>query len=47
MTITITALVVAIVGLLVYVLANGKASEVGRILFFCGMLVVLAHGVKL
>lgn len=33
---------VAIVGLLVYVLSsNPKASELGRILLFCGVLVLL------
>ncbi len=39
-------LLVAIVGLLVYILAaNPKASELGRLMFFCGVLVVtLAYG---
>lgn len=46
------ALVIAIIGLLVYMLAsNAKAQEVGRILFFCGALVFTsvlgAHAVKL
>ena len=36
-----TAGVVALVGLLVYVLAEGKASEAGRIAYFAGLLVTL------
>lgn len=40
-------LMVAIVGLIVYVLSsNGKAAEIGRIMFWCGLLVTLAHGIK-
>lgn len=37
---TIAALV-AIVGLLIYALAAGKAQEVGRIMFFTGLLILL------
>jgi hypothetical protein len=36
------ALIVAIVGVLMYALCvNGKLSEIGRILFFCGVLAFL------
>lgn len=36
------AVVVCIVGLLMYVLAsNPKVAELGRIMFFCGLLVAL------
>lgn len=37
-------LLVAIVGLLMYALSvNGKIVEIGRIMFGCGLLVVLFH----
>ena len=40
--VAIIPLLVAIIGLLIYVLAsNGKLVEVGRILFSCGTLVAL------
>jgi Na+/phosphate symporter len=50
MVVAIWPALIAIVGLLVFVLAttNAKASEIGRIMFFCGLLVltlVLAHQV--
>ena len=39
MTITISLLILAVLGLLVYAFAsNGKLSEVGRIVFFCAFL---------
>jgi hypothetical protein len=39
MIIAVAPLVLAIVGLLVWVMAaNPKASEAGKILFFCGVL---------
>lgn len=41
MVIGIAALVM-IIGALVYYIAEGKASEMGRIAFFCGLLVVLS-----
>jgi len=42
MTIILMPLVVCIVGLLMYVfMSNPKAQELGRIMFFCGLLVVL------
>jgi Na+/phosphate symporter len=42
MIITITPLVCALVGLLMYVLsANPKVGEIGRIMLFCGLLVCL------
>lgn len=52
MPIAIVPLIALIVGLLVYVLAsNSKAVELGRITFFCGLLVTLfvaaKHVVKL
>jgi hypothetical protein len=35
-------LLVALIGLLIYILSNnGKAQELGRILFFCGVLVLV------
>jgi Na+/phosphate symporter len=41
MTITVPALA-ALIGVLLYALsANGKVQEIGRILFFCGLLVAL------
>ena len=41
MTIQISLVVLAVIGLLVYVLAsNGKAAEIGRICFFCALLVL-------
>lgn len=44
-------LVIAILGLLVYLLAaNPKASEIGRIMFFCGLFwlvyLFLGHSVR-
>ncbi len=42
MIITVTPLVVCIIGLLMYCLAaNGKVAEIGRVLFLCGFLVCL------
>jgi hypothetical protein len=39
---TIVSLLVALIGGLVYALApGGKASEIGRIMFFCGLLATL------
>jgi hypothetical protein len=47
MVIAIFPLVVAIVGLLIWLLAsNGKASEAGRIMFFCGVLVFVWNSAK-
>jgi len=41
MVIAIAPLLIAIVGLLVWLMAsNPKASEAGKILFFCGVLVL-------
>lgn len=40
-------LLVALVGLLMYVLsANPKLSEIGRIMFFAGMLAFLLNGAE-
>lgn len=37
-------LIIALLGLLVYLLSsNGKAVELGRILFFCGVLAFCFH----
>lgn len=36
-------LAVCLVGALVYALASGKAVELGRIMFFCGLLATLLH----
>jgi hypothetical protein len=41
MIVTVTPLVVALLGLVLHHVATGKWSEDGRILFFCGMLAVL------
>jgi len=38
MTVVFPALI-ALVGLLMYAFGNSKVSEIGRIVFFCGMLV--------
>jgi len=41
MIIAIAPLLIAIIGLLMWVLAtNGKVQEAGKILFFCGVLVL-------
>lgn len=41
MTITVTLLLLIVVGLLIYVLSsNGKAAEIGRLLFACALLAV-------
>jgi hypothetical protein len=37
------ALIVAVVGALLYALAQGKAAEMGRLLFFIGMFWYVAH----
>jgi len=42
-----TPVIVAVVGVLIYALMeNPKLAEIGRILFFCGVLVALLTGVK-
>ena len=41
MTIYISLFVLAMIGALVYALANGKAGEIGRILFFCALFALL------
>jgi Na+/phosphate symporter len=42
MVISILALLVCIIGLLIYVLAsNPKLSEIGRLMFFAGLLATL------
>lgn len=43
MTIDLVPALFAVVGLIVYLAADGKASEVGRLQFFAGLLVVLLH----
>lgn len=41
MAITIFPILIAVIGILLYfVSANGKVQEVGRIMFFCGLLVL-------
>lgn len=41
MVVTVVPLVLLILGALIYALAaNVKASEMGRIMFFCGLLVL-------
>ena len=42
MPITIFPLVLAVVGALVYALADGKVSEAGRLAFFVGLIVFTA-----
>lgn len=37
-------LIICVIGLLLYGLLDGKASEAGRIMFFCGLLVFLLKG---
>jgi hypothetical protein len=42
MTITLTLLAVAVIGLLIYALAsNPKVAEIGRLLFACAVLALL------
>jgi len=38
MTATIALILVLVVGLVLYLATSGKASELGRILFFCALL---------
>lgn len=38
MTITLSLIVMAVLGVLLYAFTNGKLSEVGRIVFFCALL---------
>ena len=41
MFLAIIPILVLVIGLLLYALAtNGKVAEMGRIMFFCGMIVV-------
>lgn len=41
MIIAVVPFILAVIGALLYALAtNGKVSEVGRIMFFCGLLVL-------
>lgn len=50
MTISIFAVLVALVGVLIYALStNPKLQEIGRIMFFCGLFVTcwIAGGVKI
>lgn len=45
--VVILPLLVAVVGVLVYALAsNPKVQEMGRIAFFCGLLVFLLQGAQ-
>jgi Na+/phosphate symporter len=42
MTIVIFPILICLIGLAMYVLlSNPKAQEIGRIMFFCGLLVML------
>jgi len=42
MIIAVIPLLVAIIGLLMYILAsNAKVAEIGRIMFFCGLLALM------
>jgi Na+/phosphate symporter len=44
MTIVLFPILVCLIGLAMYVfMSNPKAQELGRIMFFCGLLVVLLH----
>lgn len=38
MTITLSMLVLAVIGLLIYAFANGKPAEIGRLVFFAALL---------
>lgn len=41
MAIAIFPVIIAVIGILLYfVSANGKVQEVGRLMFFCGLLVL-------
>ncbi len=40
----VSLLVLALVGLALYVLGSGKLSEVGRIMFFCALLAICVEG---
>ena len=42
------SIVVGLAGFVLYAMAgNAKAQEVGRIMFFCGLLVALLRGIPL
>jgi Na+/phosphate symporter len=42
MLIAVMPLLLVLIGLVIYVLSsNGKAAEIGRITFFCGLLVTV------
>lgn len=44
MTLVIFPILMCLIGLVMYLLmSNPKAQEIGRIMFFCGLLVVLWH----
>jgi hypothetical protein len=43
MIIILLPLAVCIAGALIYALAKGQAAELGRIMFFCGLLAALIH----
>lgn len=39
--------IVALIGLLMYALStNAKVSEIGRMMFFCGLLTTLLTGIR-
>lgn len=38
--------IVMVIGLILYLATEGKPSECGRIMFFCGLLITLFHGFK-
>lgn len=41
---SIPLIVLAVIGLLIYALAEGKASEIGRMVFFCAFLAICFGG---
>jgi len=44
MTLSMIAVIVMILGILLYLVPNPKVAEIGRIMFFCGLLVTLWQG---
>lgn len=41
MLVTVAPLAVAVIGLMVYALCGPKMAEVGRLAFFCGLIVLV------
>lgn len=47
MIITAAPAAIMVIGVLIYALTEGKLSEIGKIMFACGLFVTLFHGAPL